>query len=335
MLSHAPSLRRLSWLGAVGIAAACSACSALLGSDVAALSNDDDDVQPKRDGGVPRGQDAEPDAIPVEPGGTCPTGLSACSGACVDLSADPLHCGDCATVCDEGATCSGRACSNATSCRELLSRKPGAATGIYSLASGAAQVKTFCDMTTDGGGWTLVYRISAGAPGDPYTIYVGAPMNEEVMAELTPFATKAHYSSRLLSRWNADFAVQTARAHVYGGMGGQAVVRTMVFDAVGSTSGNWFAPARIRQSPWTDVGTAAKFSLDGDGANVRRFLINAAYASCETDSGWFLVRGSSPTAVCPWEAGFDKMRIFYATGTTSQGWNTAHGDGTSFAVFVR
>lgn len=40
-----------------------------------------------------------------------PNRLSACSGACVDLDADPSNCGRCGTVCSAGMTCRGGACA--------------------------------------------------------------------------------------------------------------------------------------------------------------------------------------------------------------------------------
>lgn len=43
------------------------------------------------------------------------------------------------------------------SCNELKQRVPAAADGIYPIAARAEQpIRVFCDMTTDGGGWTFV-----------------------------------------------------------------------------------------------------------------------------------------------------------------------------------
>jgi hypothetical protein len=45
------------------------------------------------------------------PGSGCSTGLSSCSGECVNETNDPNHCGSCTTVCPPTATCVSSACA--------------------------------------------------------------------------------------------------------------------------------------------------------------------------------------------------------------------------------
>jgi hypothetical protein len=55
------------------------------------------------------GSSSEPDAsMDVTVG--CPTGLTSCSGSCVDLQADPANCGGCKTMCGNGQVCGAGAC---------------------------------------------------------------------------------------------------------------------------------------------------------------------------------------------------------------------------------
>ena len=44
----------------------------------------------------------------------CPGNLEVCNGACVDLAADPEHCGACGTVCASGKACVSGACTDFT-----------------------------------------------------------------------------------------------------------------------------------------------------------------------------------------------------------------------------
>ena len=49
--------------------------------------------------------------IPLADGGPCSaTGMTECSGACVDLLTDPHHCGSCTQDCGEFDVCSGGVC---------------------------------------------------------------------------------------------------------------------------------------------------------------------------------------------------------------------------------
>jgi hypothetical protein len=82
-------------------------------------------------------------------GPTCAAGLTSCSGACVDLTADPTHCGSCTHACAATESCTGSAChALPADCRQTP-----CPSGFYcDLGSGAC--KSGCATDADCGATT-------------------------------------------------------------------------------------------------------------------------------------------------------------------------------------
>jgi hypothetical protein len=125
--------------------------------------------------------------------------------------------------CTASGICDASACRLARSCAEYLQHRPAARDGTYTLAPlGAAPFGAVCDMTRDGGGWTLLLKAS----GDDALTYAAAAWTDGSLIaadDLTTNPGNAKYQAFLSLpvnalrgeldgfRYTKIFATRTAR----------------------------------------------------------------------------------------------------------------------------
>ena len=151
----------------------------------------------------------------------------------------------------------------ALTCKAILAADSQAKDGMYWLdpdGDGAAPLHTWCDMTTDGGGWAIVWASVAGDPGErPYTTnaYGSDPSKGKfklALAQLQSLANTEHILIRkdAPNQWlkvGAGFftaAIWPKHNHVSATItsaSGQTAIATYAVSNVQNAGGGWYALA--------------------------------------------------------------------------------------------
>jgi hypothetical protein len=184
----------------------------------------------------------------------------------VGLQTAAAHCGGCGRACPAGVPCASGSCAPLGTCNDIHAAFPALLSGTYTIdpdgAGALAAFPVYCEMTMEGGGWTLGFvRNSASSSGQPSfgNGYVGtvALANSPAMASSAATGTVGWVDLNYFPYATLRLAAYSAGARTYQS---NAIPRTALRIAFG-LSGFYLDGTSGTTYQW--CGGAASYGISG------------------------------------------------------------------------
>ena len=231
------------------------------------------------------------------------------NGAETDVDCGGAACGSCAIgkACGAGSDCTGGVCTGnvcalATSCKTLLAGHPGLASGVYTLDPDGAGAKpsfqAYCDMVSDGGGWTLALK----ADGTKQTFTYAAALwtNTTLLATDKP---DLDLNEAKLASWNETAFTDVRLALVDGGVTRAVKIPKVATSLNAVYAAGAFSATNLGRASWKGILAAPSLQTNcnregfsnsvANYANIRLGILGNNEGDCNSPDSWIGLGGSA------------------------------------------
>lgn len=195
-----------------------------------------------------------------------------------------------------------------SNCKSILDNGYSSGDGIYPIKYGINDWNVMCNMTDDGGGWTLVLKKNNGVAIDPTELWKSESIAGVSMPQYEEYYANDPLIINDKSIKNKDYALPirmdiASFNEVRLEINKMNTTKQYIKFSAGNDYKNFITQSSIISSSWTDIKTEVTnfFSVDGHITLSRRFFLSHQYGGCAADTGWLVGFGVKRPTSCGWE----------------------------------